>query len=261
MDSDNEIGLPSRSSSPSIEMEDLLGEIINPNPRSASMSPDSLTGNKRRHEEMSAPDTSVKIPLTPQIPDDPNQNGRSRLRENEKSNPISASMGPPPKPQRSSDEDDMPISGQRDTQMHDGSPPPISTKRKKALQQKRDHPMKKSVSQGEQNETEQAESFRKKNDSDKTPFSFFSETAAQQQESSDSDDSENEDSGDQEEASKAGEEEDEEDCLSPGDSIAPSDWTALNRRYGEMILRKTEEERKLWEEYSSLTNVSKPMFP
>ena len=55
----------------------------------ASISSDSPTGHKRRHEEMSAPDTNVKMPPTPQTPESSSQHGRARLRENEK--PVSTS--------------------------------------------------------------------------------------------------------------------------------------------------------------------------
>jgi len=227
----------------------------------ASVSSDSPTGHKRTHEEMSAPDTNVKMPLTPQTPESSNQHGRARLRENEKPVSTSSSMGPPAMPRRrSSDENDMPTSGQKETETPDGSPPPRSTEVKKARQRKRERDMKASVSQGEQAESELSEITRKNKRPHEVQVSTTSEIAAQGQDTPEEHTDEEEGSGDEEIEDEQVGDEDDADGLAPGDPIKPFDWLALEKRYQDMITSKAEEESKLWDEYCSLTNVSTLMF-
>jgi len=226
----------------------------------ASISSDSPTGHKRRHEETSAPDTNVNMPLTPQTPESSNQHGLARPRENEKPVSASSNMGPPAKPRRKSfDENDMPTSGQKETQTPDGSPPPRSTEVKKAQQQKRERDMKVSALQEEQAEAERTVTIGKTKGSHDLEVSTTSELAAQHQDTSEEDTEEEEGSGDEEMEDERAEEEDDE-SLAPGDPIKSFDWIALEKRHEDMITSQTEEETKLWNEYCALSNVSTTIF-
>lgn len=219
--------------------------------------PESPTAHKRTHSEMAVLGNTSKLPPTPQTPEESIQSTRLRLRENEKPAARTRVMGPPAPPRdKNLDQHGLPPSAQKEAETPDGSPLPRSNKVNTATQRKRESATKLRKEHEIPREGDQSEDTGTSDHQKELRSTLVNDGAQQQHDAEAAEDQDEHSEDGEEEDDDAGEVDDEDEGDLPELPMKPFGWAALQTRLGAELADKKREEDQLWEEFTTLVNVS-----